>query len=86
MVPNIEFETFDYTGRDKKREVEQEVTVEQVVVAKEDVAAKEQEKEEQEMRNLVQRFGRMRSTSQSSLIQVLLYIPGLYLLTRRGRL
>ena len=73
-MPNIEFETFDYTGRNKKREGEQEVTVEQVVVAKEDVAAKEQEKEEQEMRNLVQRFGRMRSTSQSSLIQVLLYL------------
>ena len=72
-MPNIEFETFDYTGRTgKKREVEQEVKEEQVVlVAKEGVAAREQ-KEDQEMRNLVQRFGRMRSTSQSSLIQVLL--------------
>ena len=67
MVPNIEFQTFDYTGRKKTSPPKEEVKVQRKVGETE--AEEQEEEEEMEMLNLAQRFVRMRSTSQSTLIQ-----------------
>merc|ERR550519_2469738 len=66
LVPNIEFETFDYTGRHKKKSPEKEAEKPGVAAMEEVEVVKE---EEMVIQNLAQRFSRMRSTSQSSLIQ-----------------
>jgi len=70
LVPNIEFQTFDYTGRNKlnspRREVPGPV---QEKVRKADMVKEEVEEEEGEMQNLVHRFVRMRIATNSNLIQ-----------------
>ena len=66
-MPNIELETFDYTGRNMKKKSPS--------LAKEEVKApvdqgSSKKVNEGEVEGLSLRFSRMRSTEQSSLIQV----------------
>ena len=66
LVPNIELETFDYTGRNMKKKSPS--------VAKEEeaksIVENPKEVNEAELEGLCQKFSRMRSTEKSSLIQV----------------
>ena len=69
LVPNIELETFDYTGRNMKKK-SPSVTKEEEVKVTVDQGSSKMEVNEGEVEGLCLRFARMRSTEQSSLIQV----------------
>ena len=69
LVPNIELETFDYTGRNMKKK-SPSVTKEEEVKVATDQGSSKKEVNEGEVEGLCLRFARMRSTEQSSLIQV----------------
>ena len=69
LVPNIELETFDYTGRNMKKK-SPSVTKEEEVKVAVDQGSSKMEVNEGEVEGLCLRFARMRSTEQSSLIQV----------------
>ena len=66
LVPNIELETFDYTGRNMKKKSPSVAKEEEAKVNVEDP----KEMNEAELEGLCQKFSRMRSTEKSSLIQV----------------
>ena len=66
LVPNIELETFDYTGRNMKKKSPSVAKEEEAKVNVEDP----KEVNEAELEGLCQKFSRMRSTEKSSLIQV----------------
>ena len=65
-MPNIELETFDYTGRNMKKKSPSVAKEEEAKVNVEDP----KEVNEAELEGLCQKFSRMRSTEKSSLIQV----------------
>jgi len=71
LVPNIELETFDYTGRNMKKKspslAKEEEEVNKVPV---DQGSSKKKVNEGELEGLSLRFARMRSTEQSSLIQM----------------
>ena len=69
LVPNIELETFDYTGRNMKKKSPSVPREEEVKVAV-DQGSSKKEVNECEVEGLCMRFSRMRSTEKSSLIQV----------------
>ena len=69
LVPNIELETFDYTGRNMKKK-SPSVPKEEEVKMPVDQQGSPKEIKEGEIEGLSLRFARMRSTEQSSLIQV----------------
>jgi len=69
LVPNIELETFDYTGRNMKKK-SPSVTKEEEVKVATDQGNSKKEVNEGEVEGLCLRFARMRSTEQSSLIQM----------------
>jgi len=66
LVPNIELETFDYTGRNMKKKSPSVAKEEEAKVNVEDP----KEVNEAELEGLCQKFSRMRSTEKSSLIQM----------------
>ena len=66
LVPNIELETFDYTGRNMKKKSPSVAKEEEAKAIVEDP----KEVNEAELEGLCQKFSRMRSTEKSSLIQV----------------
>merc|ERR1719234_2569143 len=70
LVPNIELETFDYTGRNMKKKspslAKEEEEVNKVPVDQ----GSSKKVNEGELEGLSLRFARMRSTEQSSLIQM----------------
>ena len=68
-MPNIELETFDYTGRNMKKK-SPSVSREEEVKVPADQGSSKKEVNEGEVEGLCLRFARMRSTEQSSLIQV----------------
>ena len=68
-MPNIELETFDYTGRNMKKK-SPSVTREEEVKVPVDQGSSKKEESEGEVEGLCLRFARMRSTQQCSLIQV----------------
>ena len=68
-MPNIELETFDYTGRNMKKKSPSVTREEEVKVAV-DQGSSKKEVNEGEVEGLCLRFARMRSTEKSSLIQV----------------
>ena len=68
-MPNIELETFDYTGRNMKKK-SPSVTREEEVKVPVDQGSTKKEESEGEVEGLCLRFARMRSTQQCSLIQV----------------
>ena len=68
-MPNIELETFDYTGRNMKKK-SPSVPKEEEVKMPVDQQGSSKEIKEGEIEGLCLRFARMRSTEQSSLIQV----------------
>jgi len=65
LVPNIELETFDYTGRNMKKKSPSVAKEEEAKGNVEDP----KEVNEAELEGLCQKFSRMRSTEKSSLIQ-----------------
>jgi len=67
LVPNIEFKTFDYTGRNKRTPPKEDKETDHGYVEKAGVV--EEEEDQEDILNLVQRFSRMRSTSESTFIQ-----------------
>ena len=69
LVPNIELETFDYTGRNMKKK-SPSVPKEEETKVPVDQQGSSKEIKEGEIEGLCLRFARMRSTEQSSLIQV----------------
>ena len=73
-MPNIELETFDYTGRNMKKK-SPSVTKEEEVKVATDQGSSKKEVNEGEVEGLCMRFARMRSTEQSSLIQVRIIEP-----------
>ena len=68
LVPNIELETFDYTGRNMKKK-SPSVPKEEEVKMPVDQQGSPKEIKEGEIEGLCLRFARMRSTEQSSLIR-----------------
>jgi len=66
LVPNIELETFDYTGRNMKKKSPSVAKEEEAKAIVEDP----KEVNEAELEGLCQKFSRMRSTEKSSLIQM----------------
>merc|ERR1719510_1368976 len=69
LVPNIELETFDYTGRNMKKK-SPSVPKEEETKVPVDHQGSSKEIKEGEIEGLCLRFARMRSTEQSSLIQM----------------
>lgn len=69
LVPNIELETFDYTGRDMKKK-SPSVTREEEVKVPVDQGSTKKGLDEGKIEGLSLRFARMRSSEQSSLIQM----------------
>merc|ERR1719362_2365888 len=69
LVPNIELETFDYTGRNMKKK-SPSLAKEEVVKVATDQGSSKKEVNEGEVEGLCLRFARMRSTEKSSLIQM----------------
>ena len=67
-MPNIELETFDYTGRNMKKKSPSLAKEEEVKAPVDQANSKKVN--EGEIEGLSLRFSRMRSTEQSSLIQV----------------
>jgi len=68
LVPNIELETFDYTGRNMKKKSPSLAKEEEVKAPVDQANSKKVN--EGEIEGLSLRFSRMRSTEQSSLIQM----------------
>ena len=75
LVPNIELETFDYTGRNMKKKSPSVTREEEEVKVAVDQGSSKKEVNEGEVEGLCMRFARMRSTEKSSLIQVRISEP-----------
>ena len=75
LVPNIELETFDYTGRNMKKKSPSVTREEEEVKVAVDQGSSKKEVNEGEVEGLCLRFARMRSTEKSSLIQVRISEP-----------